>query len=60
MRAITRGGYLNREFIVLAMDELASLAIWAIAILHVLLAEFGFVKHWNITLGHQLLLAVGK
>jgi len=43
-----------------AMNELASLPVWAVAILHILLAQFGFVEYWNIGFCHHLLLSMGK
>jgi len=42
------------------MDELASDTIWAVAVLHVLLAQFGFVEDWDVALHHDLLLSMGK
>ena len=42
------------------MDELASLPIWAVAILHVLLAQLGLVEDWHVALHHDLLLSMGK
>ena len=46
--------------ILLAMDELASLTIWAVAILHILLAKFGLVEDRYITLSHDLLLSMSE
>lgn len=43
-----------------AVNELASLPVWAVAILHILLAQFGFVEYWNIGFCHHLLLSMGK
>ena len=54
------GWYLVYTLIVFTMDELASLAIWAISSLHEFLAKLGLVKDWNVSLVHQLMLSVSE
>ena len=43
-----------------AMDELASLTVWAIASLSIFFAFLGFVLSWHVRLYHHLLSTMGK
>ena len=42
------------------MDELASISVWAVMILMVLLTEFGLVSRWNMLFLLKLMLSMGK
>ena len=43
-----------------AMDELASLTVWAVASLSIFFAFLGFVLSWHVRLYHHLLSTMGK
>lgn len=48
------------SFVGLSVDELASLTIGTVAILHVLFAVLGLIQGWYILFQHHLLLSVGE
>lgn len=54
---VTKIGFISE--VIYTVKELASLSIHAVALLHVLSAQFGLIVGWQVLLWHQLVHTVG-